>query len=172
MENVILLNYDYTFLNKVNIRKALTLHAKGKVTVEKASEDKVVRSFSDEMQRPLVIRLVYLIKTIYSRKVIWTKRNVMIRDNFTCKYCGETNKSLMTIDHVHPRAKGGKNTFENTVTACKDCNGYKGDKTLEELNMYYLDRKFEPYTPKIYEFIKKFHKSININKILENLNVY
>lgn len=170
--SVILLNYDYTFLNKVPIKKAMLYIAKDKVTIEKASDSEVIRSFSDEQNTPLVIRLVYLIKAIYKRHVVWTKRNVMIRDDFTCKYCGDDNKSRMTVDHVHPKAKGGGNTFENTVCACKMCNSNKGDKLLSELNMFYLDKKFTPYQPTIFQFIKKYHENIGIDGLLREYGVY
>ena len=129
---VIVLNYDYTFLNRVTVRKALLYMAKDKVTVEKASDDEVIRSFSDIMQAPLVIRLTYLIKTIYSRKVIWTKRNVMVRDNFTCKLCGgspaDINRLSLEVDHIRPIADWGRTEVDNLQTLCKDCNRGKGTK--------------------------------------------
>lgn len=168
--SVILLNYDYTFLNKVPLRQALLYLAKGKVTVEKSSDDKVVRSFSEEMPAPIVVRLVYLIRSIFKRAVVWSKRNVMVRDGFKCVYCG--SKKALNIDHVIPRAKGGKNTFENTVTSCKGCNSYKGDKTLQESNMYFIDRGYRPYQPTIFEFIKKYHESLGIDKLLKEIGVY
>lgn len=74
----------------------------------------------------------------------WSKRNVLVRDNFTCAYCGvrptENNHIQMTIDHVVPRSvcrvKGiNPNTWENTVTACKRCNTKKGGRTPEEAGM-------------------------------------
>ena len=170
--NVILLNYDYTFLNKVSLKKALLYMAKEKVTVEKHSDDEVVRSFSEEFKTPIVIRLVYMIKHIYKRAVVWTKRNVMVRDNFTCVYCPENRKSKLNIDHVIPRAKGGKNTFENTVCSCKKCNSYKGDMSLSEAGMYFVNRDFIPYRPKIKEFIDKYHDSLGINQMLKDLGVY
>ena len=170
--NIILLNFDYTFLNKVSLKKALHYMAKGKVTVEKHSDDEVVRSFSEEYKTPIVIRLVYLIKSIYKRAVVWSKRNVMVRDDFKCVYCSEDRRSKLNIDHVVPRARGGKNTFENTVTSCKKCNSYKGDKSLSEMGMHFIEKGYEPRTPTIVEFIKKYHETIGINKLLVELGVY
>lgn len=170
--NVILLNYDYTFLNKVSLKKALHYMAKGKVEVVKHSEDEVVRSFSEEYKSPIVIRLVYMIKCIYKRAVVWTKRNVMVRDNFTCVYCPEDRRSKLNIDHVIPRAKGGKNTFENTVCSCKKCNSYKGDMSLSEAGMHFIERGYRPYQPTIMEFLKKYHDSLGINQKLKDLGVY
>jgi hypothetical protein len=55
---------------------------------------------------------------------------VLIRDNFTCAYCGSTTG--LAADHVHPRAKGGLDIESNLVAACKPCNSSKRDKTIEE----------------------------------------
>ena len=56
---VILLNQDYTFLNKVSIERAFALYSKGKVTVEKYS-DKVIRTVTDKFVVPLIMRLNYI----------------------------------------------------------------------------------------------------------------
>ena len=55
------------------------------------------------------------------------------RDNHTCQYCGSTKK--LTIDHVIPRSRGGKDTWENMVIACSSCNTKKGDQLLEHTKM-------------------------------------
>jgi len=179
MQEVILLNYDYSFLNKVTIEQAMRYIAKGKVTIEKFSE-KVIKTATDEILSPLVLRLVYLVRSIYKRSVEWSKRNVMVRDNYTCVYCGikkgektkDGRKVVLNIDHVHPQSKGGKNTFENTVTSCTDCNNRKGDLSLREANMFFKKRSFMPYAPTIAEFIKKFHENLGVYKLLKELGIY
>jgi len=69
----------------------------------------------------------------------FSKRMVFLRDKFTCQYCDKKlfGKEL-TIDHVYPRARGGKTTFLNCTTACRTCNWRKGNKTLEEIGMTLL----------------------------------
>jgi len=58
------------------------------------------------------------------------------RDNYTCQYCGAMpSRRELTIDHVLPRSRGGKTTWENVVTACQKCNGRKGSRTPEEAHM-------------------------------------
>jgi len=81
--------------------------------------------------KPSVIRVKSYIK-IKHNKVALNRENIYKRDNYTCVYCGETEKRLLTLDHVVPKAKGGPNTWDNLVTACKKCNGEKSDLTLEE----------------------------------------
>ena len=54
----------------------------------------------------------------------------------------------LTVDHVLPRSKGGKNTWENLVAACKPCNQKKGAKTaVDEADMHPIRK---PYVPKRY----------------------
>lgn len=48
-----------------------------------------------------------------------------------CRYC--RSKEHLTIDHVLPVSKGGKFTWSNCVTACRDCNMKKGSKTLAQI---------------------------------------
>jgi 5-methylcytosine-specific restriction endonuclease McrA len=74
-----------------------------------------------------------------------TRRNLMFRDAHTCQYCGK-RPSLreLNIDHVMPRSRGGDDTWENLVTACRVCNLRKGWKTPEEANMILARRPFRP----------------------------
>lgn len=166
---VILLNFDYTYVNSVSIRKALKLISKGKVTVERYSE-KVIRTVSQDIAVPLVLRLVYFVRRIYRKSVTWSKRNVMIRDGFACVYCG--SKKSLSIDHVFPRSKGGKDTFENTVTACKRCNTRKGDKTLKDAQMFFKNTGFRPYQPTIMEFIQKHIDASGVTALLTSVGIY
>jgi len=54
------------------------------------------------------------------------------RDNFTCQYCGLTAKegAKLELDHKTPYSAGGKDTFENLITSCKDCNLGKSNKII------------------------------------------
>lgn len=53
---------------------------------------------------------------------------VLLRDSFTCQYCGRKPPDVVLhVDHIIPRSKGGSNSIENLSTACADCNLGKGD---------------------------------------------
>ena len=56
------------------------------------------------------------------------------RDDFSCVYCGRNPEqgALLQIDHVNPRSNNGKDTEDNLVTACFDCNSGKKDFLLNE----------------------------------------
>ena len=49
---------------------------------------------------------------------------VLNRDAWTCTYCGE---SANEVDHVYPKSKGGEDTLDNLVAACRRCNIKKKD---------------------------------------------
>jgi 5-methylcytosine-specific restriction endonuclease McrA len=86
----------------------------------------------------------------YTRETIYADRHILYaRDRHLCAYCGtEFKDHQLTIDHVLPRSKGGKNTWVNTVSACKPCNVEKADRTPEQAKMHLL---FVPYAPNVFE---------------------
>lgn len=74
-----------------------------------------------------------------------TRRNLMLRDAHQCQYCGKRPLLReLNIDHVLPRSRGGADTWENLVTACRVCNLRKGWKTPDEANMRLARRPFRP----------------------------
>ena len=74
-----------------------------------------------------------------------TRRNLMFRDAHQCQYCGKRPPLReLNIDHVLPRSRGGADSWENLVTACRICNLRKGWKTPEEANMRLARRPARP----------------------------
>lgn len=68
-----------------------------------------------------------------------TRRNVMLRDGHQCQYCAKRPPLReLNIDHVMPRSRGGLDTWENLVTACRVCNLRKGWRTPDEAGMRLL----------------------------------
>ena len=67
------------------------------------------------------------------------------RDDHLCLYCGsQYSKRELTRDHVTPISRGGKDIWQNVVSACKRCNNLKGGKTPEEASMGLLAIPFAP----------------------------
>lgn len=67
------------------------------------------------------------------------------RDNYICMYCGDTfPTSELSRDHIQPLSQGGKDTWNNVVTACKRCNHHKSSQTPEEAGMELLAVPFIP----------------------------
>jgi 5-methylcytosine-specific restriction endonuclease McrA len=80
------------------------------------------------------------------RQVKFSRRNIFQRDGYRCQYCGcVPAKDSLTIDHVVPRSKGGKTTWDNIVLACLKCNMRKGDKTPAEVGLKLLSQPVRPH---------------------------
>lgn len=102
--------------------------------------DTVVRSPSFEMALPSVVSLKDYIRP--SRHPAFTRFNVFLRDRFQCQYCGSHDD--LTFDHVLPRSKGGRTTWENVVAACAPCNLRKSDRLPHEIKMFPHQKPFQP----------------------------
>jgi 5-methylcytosine-specific restriction endonuclease McrA len=98
------------------------------------------------MRMPAVARLVKSMPR-FKKGVKFSRINVMVRDSFTCCYCGTVHKmSDLNYDHVVPRARGGKTEWTNIATACYACNDKKGARTPEQAKMRLLKKPYKPKT--------------------------
>lgn len=78
-------------------------------------------------------------------EVKFTRRNVFLRDQFTCQYCAKSlPEPQLNLDHVIPRQKGGRTTWENIVTSCIRCNTRKANKLPHEADMFPLHKPVAP----------------------------
>lgn len=94
-----------------------------------------VRTANGEIPAPDVIILTRFSK-IYFRSVRFTTRALYRRDDHTCQYCRKQfAEDDLSVDHVVPRAKGGKTSWDNCVTACLDCNNKKADRDLKDAGL-------------------------------------
>jgi len=140
MDKVLVLNADYTPINVTSLQRGFNLVYKGKAEVVKSAEKAIITD-TKEYQRPLIIRLLNYVKYVYRRLRV-NRHRIYRRDGNKCVYCG-TSKQL-TIDHVIPKSKGGRNTWENLVTCCTKCNLKKGDKTPEQAGLKLNSKPYEP----------------------------
>jgi 5-methylcytosine-specific restriction endonuclease McrA len=81
--------------------------------------------------------------------VTFSRRNLYKRDRSTCQYCGKRPGSKeLSIDHVVPRSRGGRTTWENCVLACMRCNRRKASRLPTEAGLKLLKRPTRPkWTP-------------------------
>jgi 5-methylcytosine-specific restriction endonuclease McrA len=126
----LVLNAGYEPLAVVSFKRALILVLNQKATVLAGSNELKVHSASGEYQLPSVILLSRYVRIPGSRLIPVSRRGVLRRDGHRCAYC---RASANTIDHVQPKSRGGKDTWENLVACCLKCNNKKGDKTLQEM---------------------------------------
>ncbi len=70
------------------------------------------------------------------RHVRYSRVNVFARDKYTCQYCGvRAPRGQLNLDHVIPRALGGKTSWENVVCSCVACNRKKGGRTPSQAKL-------------------------------------
>ena len=150
MRRVLVLNQDYSPISVCSAERAFLLIYLEKAELVHEDESLQMRTVNKSYPTPSVIRLQDYIYIPF-KSVMLTRQNVFKRDSHECLYCG--SKKDLTLDHVLPKSRGGKSTWNNLATACKKCNSIKGDKTLEEAEMP-LSRK--PFKPSYVLFVRNF----------------
>lgn len=117
-----------------------------------AEYDYSVRSQNFEMRLPSVIALREFIPQ--NRPPAFTRFNVFLRDGFACSYCGSPEN--LTFDHVIPRSKGGRTSWDNIVAACAPCNLKKGGRMPKEAKMFPARKPARPSHYQLQEIGRKF----------------
>lgn len=143
------------------MKKAITLMVLEKAEAVETRSDVKIRGVHKNFDCPSIVRLKHNRKAFRTR-VQLNRKNIMKRDGFTCMYCGDVND--LTIDHIIPKSKGGKTTWENLVTACNKCNNLKDNKLYHEVG---LKLKTKPKMPSIIVFLRQ-----EVNTIEENWKPY
>ena len=154
-KNCLVLNADYTPVRIVSWQKALQIYYKyqnsKKYSVEIVDfykNDFIAGANNKKYPVPAVVKISKY-RNVRYEDVKFSRRNVFIRDDFTCQYCGKKhNENELTRDHVVPRSKWTKKSsstvWTNIITACRPCNTRKGNKTLQQSGMKILK---EPTIP-------------------------
>lgn len=151
---VLLLNgSSWEPLAVISVPRAINLVLAGKAVVVEQSGN-FLKTIRDQFPVPSVIALRTYIN-VPRRQAHWSRKGVLVRDNFTCIYCGATSGSVVkgkligkadfTVDHILPRSRGGKDQWTNTACACSMCNHRKSDKLPHEMGM---KLRWEPKTPR------------------------
>lgn len=130
MRTTLVLNAGFEPLAVVSFKRALVLVMSDKAVVVACDDEHPVLGASGEWVRPSVILLSRYVRVPSGRAVPVSRRGVLRRDDSRCAYC---SGSAATIDHVMPRSRGGKDSWENLVACCLRCNNLKGDRTPQEM---------------------------------------
>lgn len=141
------LNADYLPHQVVSLKHAIRMMVRGVVAVEESEDGRKIGPYPF----PKVLRLIKYVYIKFSAKKgtpVYSRTGVLRRDRHKCAYC---TKHASTIDHVTPKSRGGRSTWENTVAACQKCNEHKADKTPEEANMSFHN---PPYIPSFYDITR------------------
>lgn len=148
-QSVVVFSQNYLPISRVNIRRAIVLLVTGKAEPMDWETETFweVRSPNLILQVPAYIRLKF-----QSAERIWkvppvNRRELLRRDKYQCQYCGGRKK--LTIDHVLPRSRGGKHTWDNVVIACESCNTRKGNQTPQQVGMHLQTHPKAPCHPAV-----------------------
>jgi 5-methylcytosine-specific restriction endonuclease McrA len=167
--SVLVLNRHYQPIHVTNVRRAFTLLYLGiarvidqqfrtfdfaswaQLSAELANDPDggdFVRTVNRAIKVPRVI-ILQIYDRIPRSKVRFSRHNIYLRDGNTCQYCGrELPRIDLNLDHVVPRAQGGRTSWENVVCCCIDCNLSKGARTPEQAGLRLLKVPIRPrWTP-------------------------
>lgn len=153
---VLVLNQNYEPINVCTLRRAIVLVIRDKAEMIEVYPVPLYAT-SIFYEAPSVIRLYQLVRRPRPR-VKLTRREVFVRDRYTCQYCGTSHGDL-TLDHVIPRSRGGPHTWENLVTACRTCNHRKGGKSVKEARMTLLQAPYEPRAGAYYSIERRLQST-------------
>jgi len=143
-EPVLVLNATFEPINVTAVRRAMVLMLKGVAQAEEINHTKV-HSASRSLEVPSVIRLLAY-RHIPQQTRALSRKNILLRDRNTCQFCKRILPAgELTLDHVVPRSRGGRSSWENLVACCYQCNNRKGDRTPEEAGLA-LTRRPRPFT--------------------------
>ena len=108
--------------------------------------DEYLQTARGPVRVPSVVICANFDRVIYNKVQFPTKQNILKRDNFTCVYTGKKlNKDELSVDHIVPKSRGGKDTWENMVCCDRLTNSKKASFTPEQVG---LKLKYKPYRPK------------------------
>lgn len=133
--NCLVLNKSYIPVETISWQDAFRKVFNGQAYAIEFYDDEIVHTPNDEF-----LKLAVIVCTDYNeippRVPLYSKKLVLQRDEWTCVYCGVgVDEDTFSIDHILPRSRGGRSSFENTVCACKPCNSKKANKTPAEAGM-------------------------------------
>lgn len=158
---VLLLNRFFQPVQITSARRAIVLLFGGAaLAVDENGElydfaswrDKRVRPAADD-GLPIVDGVLRVPRVLHLRRyermrrpvIRLSRKNLMLRDEHQCQYCARHLPTReLNIDHVLPRSRGGSDSWENLVTACRPCNLRKGRRTPEEAAMRLLRAPIAP----------------------------
>lgn len=154
-QSVVVFSRNYLPVSRVNVKRAIPLLVLGKAEPLNFTSETgwLIRSPNLVIAVPAHIRL-----TSNSTERLWrippvNRREVLRRDSHTCQYCGSSK--YLTLDHVIPLSKGGQHSWNNVVTACKQCNQRKSNYTPLEAGMPLGAKPKAPVHPAVV-FAEKF----------------
>jgi len=172
----LVLNADYSALGIIDWKKALIWSMKSESSEEPRVEivdfyknDFIQGVNNKRLPIPAVVKTAKYFR-IHDQRVNFSRKNLFIRDNHSCQYCGvKEDLNKLTYDHVIPKSlwkdrAGSPTNWTNIVTACVSCNRKKGNRTPKQANMPLknlpiIPKKSSKYLP-ITHFLLRIRREI------------
>jgi 5-methylcytosine-specific restriction endonuclease McrA len=160
-QSVLVLNRSWMAVHITHARRALTLLYLGVAKAvstddyqtydfeswkeaSKAAHEQCIYAVNFKIRIPEVI-LIPGYAGIPKRELVLNRKNLFERDDYTCQYCRNKMRTEdLTIDHIVPRSRGGKNSWDNLVLACIECNKKKQNRLPEEAGMRLIRKPVRP----------------------------
>ena len=139
----LLLTQGYEPIKVISWQRAMTLLTLAKVDVLE-EYDAEIRATALVIRVPAVVRLRKAFRR-HAKPVKFSRVNIYSRDAHRCQYCGvRCTTDQLTYDHVIPRSRGGRTSWENIVSCCYACNAHKANRTPAEAKMKLLSTPARP----------------------------
>jgi hypothetical protein len=117
--------------------------------------DQYVTGANRDYKMPVAIISSTYKKMAYHRRTFPTRENIHKRDKYCCIYTGEKlRKEQLSVDHIFPVSRGGKNTWTNLATCEKSLNVWKADRTPEECGLKLLWEPQKPQDGLVFDFLR------------------
>lgn len=144
---ILVLNITYEPIGITNAKSVLKKVLSGNnLTIERYYPYTYRTAGNSVIQIPAVVRTHRYISIKSFNRKSCSKSDIYERDGYLCVYCG-IKPSILTVDHVVPKSRGGLSTFDNLVTSCSSCNNKKGDRTPEEARLSFVRKIPSSYNP-------------------------
>ena len=173
----LLLNVDYSPISIISWKRAMVWYFKyekdhnyGIDIIDFYKNDCILGTANKKFPIPAIAKTKRYFK-INSGDIVFSRKNIFVRDEYTCQYCGtQFEYRKLTYDHIVPKYSAGPTTWTNIVTACVPCNSKKGSRTPKQASMPLLKNPIKPekrlrYLP-IYEYLS------TIDEIPEEWRLY
>jgi 5-methylcytosine-specific restriction endonuclease McrA len=166
----LVLNSDYTPLGIIGWKKAMIWSIKYENSslaleiIDFYKNDFILGTNNKKYPIPAVVKTNHYFR-IQNNPVKFSRKNIFIRDNYSCQYCGiKPGANQLTYDHVIPKSQwknnsGSPTCWTNIVTACSSCNRKKGNKTPKQANLQLktlpmIPQKHPKYLPITHHLLK------------------
>lgn len=180
-KSCLLLNADYSPFGIIEWTKAITWSLKlddlgdyYPIEIINFYRNDFIQGINKQFPVPAVARTKKFFH-INRQCVNFSRRNILIRDDYTCQYCCKVfSINELTYDHVVPKSvwkyKSSPTTWTNIVTCCTKCNRKKGNKTPDEAKMKLKQPPIKP--EKNQKFLPVVQSLLTIRNIPEEWKLY